>query len=303
MVFVCVLLATYEGSAYLEDQLKSLESQTFRNFTVIANDDGSTDKTLEILERWKKSGLISILKQTNRIGPDRSFKELLKLVPEGASAAFCDQDDVWSYDKLDRMVNIQQEYDCATPLMITSRRSFIDSNGKSLDSAFKEFRIPSYLNSAIENSAPGNTQFLNSNAIDLALKTWPEKFVKYDAWIYLIMSLCGNVVFEHSVLVKYRIHASNYVGLGNKRSFCEKKRDLEYFPYQAELALNIELPLIEQSRINELNKLVEYTQKKLLSKFFFLPYKIRVYSNSPRKSLAIKLIMPFLKKRESLFFE
>ncbi len=55
---VTILLATFNGSNYLEEQLSSIMNQQGVVVEIIVNDDGSTDGTLEILNRWQKKGLI-----------------------------------------------------------------------------------------------------------------------------------------------------------------------------------------------------------------------------------------------------
>ena len=48
-----ILLSTYNGEKYIEELLESLDNQTYKNFNVIVRDDGSTDRTLEIIKKYK----------------------------------------------------------------------------------------------------------------------------------------------------------------------------------------------------------------------------------------------------------
>ena len=52
---VCILMATYNGAAYLECQLESIQNQTFQNWELLIRDDGSTDATTEIIDRYCKN--------------------------------------------------------------------------------------------------------------------------------------------------------------------------------------------------------------------------------------------------------
>ncbi len=65
-----ILLSTYNGERFLVDLFNSLCNQTFRNWKLIVRDDGSEDKTLEIiLEQKKKLGeRLSILSDNKKIG-------------------------------------------------------------------------------------------------------------------------------------------------------------------------------------------------------------------------------------------
>lgn len=51
---VAVLLATYNGEKFLEEQINSLINQTYTNFDIIIRDDGSRDQTLKIIEKYEK---------------------------------------------------------------------------------------------------------------------------------------------------------------------------------------------------------------------------------------------------------
>ena len=99
---VDVVLATWNGAPYLEQQLKSLERQSLRPTRVLVHDDGSTDGTLSILDRWiqaHRSWIELLAPLDSRLGPTQAFSRLL-LASQAAYIALCDQDDIWSVDRL-----------------------------------------------------------------------------------------------------------------------------------------------------------------------------------------------------------
>lgn len=113
---VCVLLATYNGSEYLQEQLESINSQEGCRCTILAQDDGSTDKTVEILLKNQ----VKVLPTTKKnMGPALNFLLLLNNITNSSTIndydfiAFSDQDDVWMGDKLlQAIAELDQGYDC-----------------------------------------------------------------------------------------------------------------------------------------------------------------------------------------------
>ena len=111
-----VLLATYNGEAYLIDQLDSIFSQVGVSVTVYARDDGSSDSTVSILESCVASGRpIKLLSSIDGGGSAaKNFKELILNADVGTDTCVCfaDQDDIWLPTKLKTAVNIiDQGYD------------------------------------------------------------------------------------------------------------------------------------------------------------------------------------------------
>ena len=70
---VTVLLATFNGVKFLDQQLNSLTGQHEVEVEVYANDDGSTDGTVDLLEIWKETGLIKKITRSNQIGSSQAF--------------------------------------------------------------------------------------------------------------------------------------------------------------------------------------------------------------------------------------
>jgi glycosyltransferase involved in cell wall biosynthesis len=128
MTNIFLLLSTYNGEKFLEEQLSSLKKQSIP-FQLLVRDDGSSDRTLEILNRWKKEIPLKILAGQN-VGVIESFNILLNsLPPEADYIFFCDQDDIWEADKIEKSLeSIQRQEDLfgkKIPLLFHSE-SFCD---------------------------------------------------------------------------------------------------------------------------------------------------------------------------------
>ena len=100
---VCVLISTYNGERFLEEQIASIIAQKGVEVDILVRDDGSSDMTCSLLERWQKEGKLKWYKGEN-LGFARSFMNLLKTASGYDYYAFCDQDDIWLEDKLQRAV-------------------------------------------------------------------------------------------------------------------------------------------------------------------------------------------------------
>jgi glycosyltransferase involved in cell wall biosynthesis len=211
---VAVLLSTYNGDKYLEEYLRSLSEQEWRNITLIVRDDGSSDKTLQILERYQKNFNFNflILPSEGNLGPAQSFFRLLEGAGDGFDYyAFSDQDDVWLPEKISRAVNKLEPGPRNVPALYCSRLEYVDEGLNHLQWS----RIPrciGYGNAIVENIATGCTVVLNRTARELISFRIPVNCLMHDWWCYLIVSCFGQVVFDEHPGIKYRLHRSNRIG-------------------------------------------------------------------------------------------
>jgi glycosyltransferase involved in cell wall biosynthesis len=208
---VTVLLATFNGENFLDEQLNSLSEQQEVDIEVMVNDDGSTDGTVEILEAWKKKGLIISITKSKNLGSTKAFLNLLQECSKKPFIAFCDQDDIWEPNKLAMQIQLCEE---SIPVLVFSRRKYLDSSGQSIGISSTLKKGPSFENALIENIAPGNTLLLNSPAVNIINSYVLPNIVYYDSWIYLLISAFGKCKYISLPLVQYRIHENNQVGLG-----------------------------------------------------------------------------------------
>src|SRR5215467_9273459 len=106
---VTILLCTLNGERFLSEQLASLERQTFKNWKLIASDDGSSDRTKSILQAFKASyepGKIELIDGPRRGAPANFLFLACRKNLVSEYYAFCDQDDIWEADKLARAIDI-----------------------------------------------------------------------------------------------------------------------------------------------------------------------------------------------------
>lgn len=211
---VQILLSTYNGQKYLEDQIESLLNQQYDNFSILIRDDGSQDSTVEILKRWKKQyGNIDFYVGKN-LGVWKSFFDLMHHADRSADYfAFCDQDDYWQPEKLKKGVNHLKRMDSGVPLLYCSNTTPVDEAMNVLKRTIRnlDFR-PSFGNAVIQNICTGCTAIINKRLLEMAQMETPEFTVMHDWWLYLISSCFGQVYYDNDSYIYYRQHQGNEVG-------------------------------------------------------------------------------------------
>lgn len=211
---VTVVLSTFNGSAFLPQQLESLYAQTHSGIRILVRDDGSSDGTRDILERARSAGCIDLLNGQNNLGATRSFFELLRHAASTGTEfiAFCDQDDVWAPDKVSRAVSALSGIQSERAAMYCSRLEIVDA--ALVPAGFTPLpKRAGFGNALVENICIGCTILLNRNAIDLICQNLPSKVLIHDWWCYLVLSCFGEIIFDPVAHIKYRQHGNNAIGV------------------------------------------------------------------------------------------
>jgi rhamnosyltransferase len=213
-----VLLATYNGEAYLIDQLNSIFSQVGVAVTVYARDDGSSDSTVSILESYVASGRpIKLLSSIDGGGSAaKNFKELILNADVGADTCVCfaDQDDIWLPTKLKTAVNIiDQGYDLySSALTVFST----EKDGMSTLKGEVVFKDYDYL---FQGLSAGCTYMLSSSFYSFVKSQIESNKAVLDAgfshdWLIYTMarSFKYSIYHDSSSKILYRQHSSNVQG-------------------------------------------------------------------------------------------
>lgn len=211
---VAILMATYQGEQYLAEQLESLAAQTHDNWTLWVSDDGSTDATRAILDRYRRVWGDHRLQW--RDGPRRGFAaNFMSLVCDISIRAdyfaYADQDDVWFSDKLARAVEAMAG---TGPALYCSRTLLVDADGQVIGLSPGLKRPASFANALTQNIASGNTMVFDNAARSLLVTAGEHVDIPlHDWWTYLLVSGCdGRVEFDSRPSVRYRQHAANLIG-------------------------------------------------------------------------------------------
>lgn len=220
---VTILLATLNGEEYLKAQLESIAAQTYENWQLIVGDDGSTDRTLDILKEFAKQhpNQVTIMKNDPPTGSAKNnFINLLRN-SYGPHFMFCDQDDVWKPDKiyltLQKMEALETRYGDKIPILVHSDLSVTDENLEMIAESFFQYaNIPKriLLNQLIvQNSVTGCTVMINRCLQQYFLQPLPvSDIIMHDYWAALIAKVFGKIGFVNEPTMYYRQHSRNSVG-------------------------------------------------------------------------------------------
>lgn len=275
---IYIILSTYNGEKFLEDQLISLKNQT-TPFELLVRDDGSTDRTLDILNEWKDKLSVRIFSGPN-VGPVNSFNVLLHMIPDEAEYIFfCDQDDIWEHDKIEKSVKTLKDQELLlgekTPILFHSDLSVIDENGNFISKSFWKFqninfRFGMYLNRLVmQNTVTGCSACMNISLLRL-VKEIPQEAKMHDWWVALVACCYGKIISMELPLIRYRIHRNNVVG-GREISFLRIIKTLALFiSYVKKWKAENYSRVIQAQRFYEIYGTTLPThKKKLVEKFIF----------------------------------
>ena len=218
-ITVAVILGTYNGEAYLEEQLNSILSQNGVKVQIFVRDDGSKDRTLEILREYllKYENIHLINKDnTENMGVKKSFMEALKSSLSYSDKyeyfAFADQDDVWLPQKIISGIRMIENSKNTKGALYYSNKTIVDENLTLLyQEQFKE-KID-FTNFLYVSHAYGCTIILNRSLATLACQYISPYAHLHDDWIHrLALCINADIVFDEKSYIYYRQHGTNTCG-------------------------------------------------------------------------------------------
>jgi len=210
---VSLVLSSFNGARYLSEQLDSLLAQKYPNLLINVRDDGSSDDTRSILKSYEAKHPNIHVSFGEWLGIANSFFHLLQNNGDASQYfAFCDQDDVWCPDKIERAVEKLSEMGPGVPALYCSRLEYVSQDLSHLKYSRSPGRELAFQGALVENSATGCSIMLNRVARDMIVDSLPRQCIMHDWWCYLVISAFGEVIYDDYPTVKYRLHTSNDTG-------------------------------------------------------------------------------------------
>lgn len=219
---IAILLSTCNSGKYLRPQLDSLFTQTVQDFEIHVHDDGSKDDTLQILAEYQQKHPGLILRKDPQ--PGRLAKGSFIWLLENTQAdyyMFCDHDDVWLNDKIEKTYSKMQACEKARPgkaVVINTDLKVVDEQLNEIHPSFwaynkiKPVLLRSFEYLTVCNAFTGCTMMINRAAKELALPI-SEKALMHDKWIALKVAAAGGILESvHEATVLYRQHGENQIG-------------------------------------------------------------------------------------------
>ena len=234
-----VLLSSYNGENYLEEQLDSILKQELPagvELSILVRDDGSSDGTIGILSRYAQEHPeeVSYFLGKN-VGAIESFFHLVKSADTKADFfAFSDQDDIWHPKKVWRALTVlhreEKKEKKGFPMLYCCRPHLVDAQGKALPAGIRhQKKRPDFGNALVENIVYGCSMVVNKSLLFLVQAHIPEYTIMHDWWFYLTATAFGRVLYDDRQWFDYRQHGNNEMGTRNNYLDEFKERFFRFF--------------------------------------------------------------------------
>ncbi len=224
---IAIIMCTCAGEKFLPEQLDSIVNQTHQNWSLWVSDDGSEDRTQEIISQFKQDHPDKEVHFSQ--GPVKGYCEnfinLLRCESIDADyIAISDQDDIWLPEKLERAITKLDETSSA---LYGGRTRLIDENNREIGLSPLFVKEPSLENAMVQSIMGGNTMVVTREGLEHVRRAPEVKVVSHDWWLYLFLTASGfGVYYDEEPMTLYRQHQDNLIGanIGLKAKLSRLKR-------------------------------------------------------------------------------
>nr|WP_321266213.1 glycosyltransferase family 2 protein [uncultured Sulfurimonas sp.] len=228
---VSIAISTYNGEAFLREQLDSILNQTYKNLEIIISDDCSIDNTIKIIREYQDKDKRIVFHQNKKnLGFVKNFENAISLCT-GDYIALSDQDDIWKLNKIELFVSQIKENS-----LIYSNATLIDKNSKEKNKNFiKEDNIRQWKSNIpflLYNVISGNTMMFKKELLKHILP-FPNNITYHDFWIAFVASTYGTITYTQEPMIFYRKH-DEQVTFSKKQTH---KNYLQKLQYKKEILL------------------------------------------------------------------
>ena len=235
-----VVLATYNGEKFILDQLESIRKQTIKVDEVLISDDGSTDDTVRIIENYiSKHNLATnwyITQNKKNKGYAKNFFDTA-IRASNNFIFFCDQDDIWELDKVEKMLDVLKENTDLNLLasdleLFYSSENALQWDKKDIEIMNNSGRIDKSKFSAknFHCQRSGCTMCIRKSFLEIIAPYWKERWAQ-DDYVWKFAVLTDSCAIYHYKAIRRRMHSDN--------------------------ATNVKIRT-RQKRVNQINDLIEY---------------------------------------------
>jgi len=217
METVVVLLSAYNGENFIEEQVESILAQSGVNVRLYIRDDGSTDKTRDILERLLQKHPAICLDYGQNIGAAQAFMQLLYNAEKADFYAFADQDDVWLNGKLSAAVTALKG---SGKMLYAGNQQIVDEKLNPISFRYDESYVVNASAEAIlqNNLYSGCTMVMTASLRTILVKeeNRPSRYLLerryHDVWVAAVAAMHGGIYYDTKPYILYRQHGKNAVG-------------------------------------------------------------------------------------------
>ena len=211
---VNILMSTYNGEKFVAEQVESIQKQTYTDWYLLIRDDGSTDKTCEILADFVSTDSRIKLIRAENVGVIKSFHELVKNNLDADFYFFADQDDYWLPEKLTAMLNEANKHDNRKPIMYYSDLKVTDKalkvTSQSMIRSQSDHANTRLVQELTENTVTGGASMINHELAQLWQTT--NDVIMHDWYLALVAAALGELIYIDQPTHLYRQHDTNVLG-------------------------------------------------------------------------------------------
>ena len=219
-----ILMAAYNGAPYIGEQIDSILQQTDTNWHLTISDDGSTDGTDAIIDEYTRQYSDSVQRVCSgqRFGGAKAHFFWMTQQCEAEYIAYCDDDDTWKADKLEKLRNAMQDAESRlgsnTPILVFSDQTVTDEKLNVVSPSLMRYQKQyfehfDYRSILLQNVVTGGAMMVNRALARLALRcVEPSQVIMHDWWMAAVAARFGEIIYIDEPLGAYRQHGSNSVG-------------------------------------------------------------------------------------------
>jgi glycosyltransferase involved in cell wall biosynthesis len=204
---VSIAMTTYNGEKYLKEQLDSIYNQTFKNIEVIVCDDCSSDKTIDILQKYNKQYGLKYYINKKNLGYVKNFEKAISLC-RGDYIALSDQDDIWNTNKIEVLLaNIGDN------LLIHSDVSLINETGSSISQTWKnEIHSHKCFEDFLFSNVVTGCTVMFAKALLKEVLPFADGLAYHDWYLAIHAAKHAKIIYLNKPLIQYRQHSTQDTG-------------------------------------------------------------------------------------------
>lgn len=225
-----IMMATYNGEKYIKEQINSILAQTYTDWKLYISDDGSTDKTVNIIKEYERQypeKIFVVSSEKKFHSAKKNFSYLFHIIPKAEYYAFCDQDDIWEKNKLSKLLTYVMAKQNNEKVLVYHDMKLGSTKQKVFSNSFFEysgFQLNDQLSLQqilLYNIVPGCSMLFNHKVRE-CIKEIPEACIMHDWWV-LLVTICfgGQIIFCKETLSLYRQHEENQIGATKKKNMLQ----------------------------------------------------------------------------------
>lgn len=205
---VAILLSVYNGEKYLKEQIDSILSQTYKNFVLYIRDDGSQDKSIEILKYYASNFSNVIVEFGKNVGYPECFYRLTDNYYVEDYYMFSDQDDYWLPNKIKSAVSSLNSKSDKVPVCYYSSYNICDGDLNFIRQSSDGKNDFTLKDALYEVCGLEFTMAVNKKALELLNNNKPQRSKARGTWMSMLYSSLGTIIYDNHPSANYRRHES-----------------------------------------------------------------------------------------------